>query len=92
MSDFRVWYEDAGEGRANVHVVVDRWSHSVARELFKAIDQLVYDMVMEGFTHAYGVGAVHPHFCDYLGGEHLGTFKHNGIEHEVYEWELQQQL
>jgi hypothetical protein len=88
MSDFKVWYEDVGEGRANVHVVVNRWTHNVAKELFKAIDQLVIDMVTDGFTRAYGVGAVHPHFCDYLGGDYLGSVKHNGIDHEVFEWEL----
>jgi hypothetical protein len=88
MSDYDLWYEDAGEGRANVHCVVNRWTHNVAKRLGKDIDKLVYDMVMEGFTHAYGVGAVHPHFCEYLGGDHLGTFKHEGKEYEVFEWEL----
>lgn len=91
MSNFDLWYEDLGHGRANLHCLVHRWNPSVARDIEDAANAMAYNLTIAGFTEAYAVGAEHPDFCEYMGGEFLGVFSHDGIEYEVFRWELQPQ-
>ena len=85
---FDVWYEDLGGGNANVHCVVYQWTHNIRKKLDTAIDGMIKEMQDNGFHTAYGVGAVHPEFCEYMGGEYIVTFTKDNIDYEVYKWEL----
>lgn len=89
---FDLWYEDLGEGRANLHCVVNRWNHTVAQQLEHAVNLLVKELVVGGYHTAYAIGPDHPHFCEYMGGDHIGTITHDGLEYEVFQWELLHQL
>jgi hypothetical protein len=89
--DYDMWYEDAGEGRAALHCLVHTWTPRTARLLQEAADQMVADMVLDGYHTAYAVGAQHPDFCEFMGGEYLETFFKDNVAYEVYQWELLRQ-
>lgn len=87
---FSIKVVDIGHGDAVVHVDVQKWSHNVRRMIDEAIDDVIPVLISKGIETVYAIGALHPRFCEYMGGEFVLTHTVDGEEYEVFKWELVQ--
>ena len=79
--------EQLDEANVLVHCTVSEWSPSVARELDEAVARLMDQLLGAGVTRMFTLSP-NPRFCEYMGGDRIGTINYDDTEYGVYQWEL----
>lgn len=85
--DFTFVVKDEGEGLANLHCWVDKWSPRVLRNCYRSFVRAEEFLKESGFTRLVTV-TPNPKFAKLFGGSVEHSFYHDGIFHEVIIWDL----
>ena len=86
-SKYKLEWEHLSDGVALLHCTVTEWSMPIARRLDVSVNQLFRRLAKKGYHTGITVSP-NPRFCEYMAGEHIGGIEWDGIQYEVYKWEL----
>lgn len=89
IQKFSLTHEHLTSTEVLLHCTVVRWSLSTAKELDSEVSRLFFRLQQLGYETGITFSP-NPQFCEYMGGEQVGSITWKGIDYGVYTWDLKQ--